>query len=138
MNNSDDVSFSSIGDNIKKYRTKLGITQDELSDRAGIAYSTVAKLEQGSIKNPSLTTIMSISSALGVEITQLFKTKVTKLNTVKSSDIKFIYLDVNGVILRFFQRAFIEISRKSHQPIDKTYMITNENMSSFCGKEFMM
>lgn len=43
---------STIGDNIKKYRNKLGISQDVLSKRANLAFHTIAKIEAGSTPDP--------------------------------------------------------------------------------------
>ena len=38
---------STIADNIRKYRKKLGISQDILSKRANLAFHTIAKIETG-------------------------------------------------------------------------------------------
>ena len=45
---------SKIGDNIKKYRNKLGISQDVLSKKADLAFHTIAKIEAGSTPTPQL------------------------------------------------------------------------------------
>jgi ribosome-binding protein aMBF1 (putative translation factor) len=38
---------SKIADNIKKYRNKLGISQDKLSKLADVTYNTIIKIESG-------------------------------------------------------------------------------------------
>ena len=64
---------SKIGDNIKKYRNKLGISQDVLSKRADLAFHTIAKIEAGSTPDPRIKTVKKIADALGVGIDDLMK-----------------------------------------------------------------
>jgi len=64
---------SKIGKNMKKYRKKLGISQDVLSKRADLAYHTIAKIEAGSTPDPRIETVKKIADALGVTIDNLMK-----------------------------------------------------------------
>jgi transcriptional regulator with XRE-family HTH domain len=64
---------STIGKNIKKYRNKLGISQDVLSKRANLAFHTNAKIEAGATPNPTIETVKKIADALGVSIDDLMK-----------------------------------------------------------------
>ncbi|WP_276927705.1 helix-turn-helix domain-containing protein [Faecalibaculum rodentium] len=48
---------------ISEARHQAGLSQRQLSDRAGIPQSTIARVERG--KNTSLATISKIASALG-------------------------------------------------------------------------
>ena len=64
---------ATIGVNIKKYRNKLGISQDTLSKRANLAFHTVAKVETGSTPNPSIETVKKLADALGVSLDDLMK-----------------------------------------------------------------
>ena len=64
---------SKIGKNMKKYRKKLGISQDVLSKRANLAYHTIAKIEAGSTSDPRIETVKKIADALGVTIDDLMK-----------------------------------------------------------------
>ena len=64
---------SKIGKNIKKYRKKLGISQDVLSKRANLAYHTIAKIEAGSTPDPRIETVKKIADALNVTIDNLMK-----------------------------------------------------------------
>jgi len=64
---------SKIGKNIKKYRKKIGISQDVLSKRANLAYHTIAKIETGSTPDPRIETVKKIADALGVTIDDLMK-----------------------------------------------------------------
>ncbi|GAH14374.1 unnamed protein product, partial [marine sediment metagenome] len=43
-----------IGDNVKKFRKKKGLTQDGLARKADIPYTTLTKLESNVVKKPSV------------------------------------------------------------------------------------
>ena len=62
-----------IAGNIKKYRNKLGISQDQLSKKADLAFHTIAKIEAGSTPNPTIETVKKIVDALGVSLDDLMK-----------------------------------------------------------------
>ena len=64
---------TTIADSIKKYRKKLGISQDVLSKRANLAFHTIAKIEAGSTPNPTIDTVKKIADALGVSLDDLMK-----------------------------------------------------------------
>lgn len=55
----------SIGDRLREYRKSKGMTQAELAEKAGISRSYYADIEKD-YYNPSLETLKSISTALGV------------------------------------------------------------------------
>jgi len=63
----------SIGQKIRGWRKKKGLTQDALVKRAGIPYSTLAKIESDVIKNPSLQTITKIADGFGITLNDLIK-----------------------------------------------------------------
>ena len=64
---------STIGENIKKYRNKLGISQDVLSKKADLAFHTIAKIEAGLTPIPTTYTVKKIADALGVSLDDLMK-----------------------------------------------------------------
>ncbi len=64
---------STIADNIKKYRKKLGISQDKLSKKANLAFHTIAKIEAGSTPNPTINTVKKIADALDVTLDDLIQ-----------------------------------------------------------------
>lgn len=60
-----------IGEKIKAWRKKKGLTQDSLAKKADIPYTTLAKIESDVILNPSLQTITKIASGLDVSLNEL-------------------------------------------------------------------
>jgi len=64
---------SKIGENIKKLRLKMGISQDVLSKRADLAFHTISKIESGSTPDPRVDTVKKIADALGVSLDDLIK-----------------------------------------------------------------
>ena len=64
---------STIAKNIKKYREKVGVSQDRLSKLADVTYNTIIKIESGSNTNPTIGTMTKIAKALGVGVDDLIK-----------------------------------------------------------------
>jgi len=64
---------TTIGDNIKKYRNKLGISQDVLSKKANLAFHTIAKIEAGATSDPRIETLKKIAKGLNVSVDDLIK-----------------------------------------------------------------
>jgi transcriptional regulator with XRE-family HTH domain len=64
---------SSIGENIKKRRTKIGLSQEDFAQKSGVKYTTLTKIETGVIKTPSVAIVAKIAKTLGVSIEDLLK-----------------------------------------------------------------
>jgi transcriptional regulator with XRE-family HTH domain len=62
-----------IAKNIKKYRSKLGISQDRLSKLANVTLHTLTKIESGATSDPRIETVNRIANALGVTLDDLMK-----------------------------------------------------------------
>lgn len=60
-----------IGLLISSYRTKLGITQDDLSRSCGIHRTTISDIERG-VSSPSLDILQKICDTIGINLLQLF------------------------------------------------------------------
>jgi transcriptional regulator with XRE-family HTH domain len=65
--------LSAIAKNIKKYRDKLGISQDKLSKLAGVTLHTLTKIETGSTPDPRIETLKKIAKGLNVSVDDLLK-----------------------------------------------------------------
>jgi transcriptional regulator with XRE-family HTH domain len=62
----------SIGREVRTYRNKLGITLSDLAAATGSSVGMLSKIEGGNT-SPSLTTLQTLSKALGVPLTALFR-----------------------------------------------------------------
>ncbi len=76
-----------FGEQLKEIRTLKGLTQNELSDKSGIALRTVQRMERNEGK-PSLYSMNAIGEALGVNLTLLYAPDVEteKRNIMESTD----------------------------------------------------
>ena len=104
----------SLGKRLQEARQAAGLTQQELCQQANLSFSTLTKIERGAIKSPSIFTIQSIAGALGQGLDELVGQGQTgqkgrKLLTTKSG-VKFIYFDVNGCLVYFYQQAFARLA----------------------------
>ncbi len=61
-----------IGREVRAVRQQLGITVADMAENSGLSVGMLSKIENG-MTSPSLTTLQSLSDALGVSISQLLK-----------------------------------------------------------------
>ena len=64
---------NNIGENIKKRRTKLWLSQEDFAQKSGVKYTTLTKIESGVIKTPSVVIMAKIAKALDANIEELLK-----------------------------------------------------------------
>ena len=65
--------MATIGENIKRLRTKQGLSQDDLARKAELKYSTLAKIEGDFVKKPGVQMVVKIDKVLGVSVEDLLK-----------------------------------------------------------------
>jgi transcriptional regulator with XRE-family HTH domain len=70
-----------IGHEVRAFRKKLGITVADLAAATDISLGMLSKIENG-ITSPSLTTLQSLSRALGVPLTSFFRRFEEERNAV--------------------------------------------------------
>ncbi len=111
-----------LGERLQKARRDAGLTQQQLCDKAGLSYSTLAKIERGAIKAPSIFTIQSIANVLQTPLDVLVGAGGNKqaLGAKKrsKSGLRFVYFDVNGCLVRFFHRAFTKLAEDTNVSAD--------------------
>lgn len=59
-----------IGNNLRKRRTKAGISQQELADNSNVAKSTIQRIEKGEM-NPSIILLKNITEAMNIDLCSL-------------------------------------------------------------------
>ncbi len=96
-----------MGKKLQLARQKKSLTQQELCSQANLSYSTLTKIERGAIKAPSIFTIKAIADVLGIELDSLFITVEHKQFKTSTSGINFVYFDVNGCLVKFYEHAFM-------------------------------
>lgn len=65
--------MATIGENIKRVRNKLGLTQDDLVRKSGVKHTTLTKIESNVVVKPSVQTVAKIAKVLGVPMEDLVK-----------------------------------------------------------------
>ena len=96
---------SAIGNNIKKYQNKPGISQNALSKRKNLAFHTIAKIEADSMPDPRIETVKKIADALGVLLDDLIhpvkygKAVARLFHRVKRLGREIIFLRMSGNLL---------------------------------------
>jgi HAD superfamily hydrolase (TIGR01509 family) len=113
-----------LGKQLQAARQAAGLTQQALCQKANLSFSTLTKIERGAIKSPSIFTIQAIAGALNMGLDALMGSTVAspalpgrKLHKTKSG-VSFIFFDVNGCLVRFYQRAFSRIAEDFDVPSD--------------------
>jgi FMN phosphatase YigB (HAD superfamily)/DNA-binding Xre family transcriptional regulator len=104
----------SLGKQLQAARQAAGLTQQQLCHRANLSFSTLTKIERGAIKSPSIFTIQAIADALNVGLDELIGQSASggahrRVKRTKSG-VRFIYFDVNGCLIYFYQRAFDKLA----------------------------
>ncbi len=113
---------SALGKRLQKARQDAGLTQQQLCQRANLSFSTLTKIERGAIKSPSIFTIQAIAAAVGLSLDELVGHSAAgkphrQLRKTKSGA-SFIYFDMNGCLVHFFQGAFAALSAATGAPAD--------------------
>jgi len=65
---------SAEGVRLRRRRSKLGLTQEELARRVGVTTHTIWRLENLPLFNPRIGTLQAIAKALGVSVSYFLRT----------------------------------------------------------------
>lgn len=132
-----------LGKAIAMARKQAQLTQQQLCEQLDISYSALTKIERGAIKAPSVFTVAQIARICNTSIESLIGMEPlspSPLHTYKKANngIEFVYFDVNGCMVRFFQRAFSDLATKSGsrpEIIEETFWHYND---AVCRGEMSM
>lgn len=106
-----------LGRIVQDARRARGMTQQVLCQKSGLSYSTLAKIERGAIKSPSIFTIQTIANILGMSLDDLMADVPVKrqmrMKKVSRSGVKFVYFDMNGCLVRSGSRAAAVLAQES-------------------------
>lgn len=68
----EDKNLAAFGKKVSSLRRKQGLTQEQVSERTGLAVDSIGAIEQGR-RWARLTTLHVLAKALGVRIDELFR-----------------------------------------------------------------
>lgn len=105
-----------LGAIVQQARRLAGLTQQALCTKSGLSYSTLAKIERGAIKAPSVFTLQTIAHTLGVTLDELVQAASPMGEVRKKTSrngVKFVYFDMNGCLVRSASSAFGRLSEES-------------------------
>jgi HAD superfamily hydrolase (TIGR01509 family) len=106
-----------LGAVVQRARQAAGMTQQTLCQKSGISYSTLAKIERGAIKAPSIFTIQTIATTLGITLDQLMESVPPQYpasaKQISRNGVRFVFFDMNGCLIRFYNRAFTALAQEA-------------------------
>jgi transcriptional regulator with XRE-family HTH domain len=62
-----------IGNNVRKFRKKKGLSQEKLARLADISLNALTKIESGFAKKPTIQTVVKLAKALEISLDELVK-----------------------------------------------------------------
>jgi FMN phosphatase YigB (HAD superfamily) len=133
-----------LGKAIQTARQNAGMTQQELCHVTGLSYSTLAKIERGAIKTPSVFTVSQIARAVNLSMDGLLGAVVdTSLplpnhKKTSKSGVSFVYIDINGCLVRFFHGAFTALAYQTGAPSDVIESVFWHYNDAVCRGEMTM
>jgi FMN phosphatase YigB (HAD superfamily) len=113
-----------LGHRVQEARQAAGLTQQQLCAKANLSFSTLTKIERGAIKSPSIFTVQAIAAAVGMGLDELMGVTASPALPARQlqktrSGVSFIYFDVNGCLVHFYQRAFAKLAEETGAPADQ-------------------
>jgi transcriptional regulator with XRE-family HTH domain len=63
---------TNLATNLRRYRNKAGISQEELADRANIDRTYVSGIERG-VRNPTVRIVARLAAELGATVAELLR-----------------------------------------------------------------
>jgi transcriptional regulator with XRE-family HTH domain len=70
------MEYRDIGENIRKYRNRLNLTQDQLADKIGVTWEMVSRYERG--QSSPINKLDKISDALGISLRDLMSEDISE------------------------------------------------------------
>jgi len=102
-----------LSKNIKENRKKLGLTQSELAEKAGISTNFVAMIELKH-KFPTPETLERLSEALDINAYELFTTSVSPDNVIKK-----LHEDILVDMGKYHQKIIDDLERIIDRAVNK-------------------
>lgn len=98
-----------IGERLRAYRNKAGLSQEELAEKSGLHYTYIGQLERGE-KNATIESIEKVACALELPLEILFENIVQ--GKTKNETVKECYELVTALSEKE-QKAILELIKKT-------------------------
>ena len=123
---------AALGKAVAVARRSCGMTQQELCERTGIAYSTLTKIERGAIKKPNVFTVLQIAQITGLKVEDLLggsaprppanphpPARSAPAAAPPAAAIKFVYFDLHQVLVNSAYSMVPFVAAKAGRPLDE-------------------
>lgn len=129
-----------FGQRIRSLRQNAGLTLQELGQKAGIGFSTIAKVERGQL-SPTYETILRLAQGLSVDVAELFSQSPPTMPSGRRS----VTASGAGVMQKtphyIFSMLNTDLKNKKFVPIIATIKARNildfKTLNSHAGEEFI-
>lgn len=134
-------SRTEMGQRVKALREARGLTLQVLSDRSGLAISTISKIERG-LMAPTYDRFSGLAKGLGVDVSELFSARgglfeAGTVDVARAGD--FGYLETENYT---YEMLFTDVRAKAMTPMLGTLKplekMQFDRMVSHPGEEFLM
>lgn len=61
-------SRTPLGDNVRARRSELGVSRWDLARKSGVSHAAIRTIEEGSIQDPRLSSVVKLAKALEISI----------------------------------------------------------------------
>jgi transcriptional regulator with XRE-family HTH domain len=103
-----------VGSNIRKFRLKIGITQEELALMSGLSQGYINQLESGK-RNYTQKSLGLIANALSIPIIEFFREEVEEVPLVSEKESSYLKK-------RSYKKEFIQILNDLPEHIVEHYL----------------
>lgn len=105
-----------LGENVRGFRTRAGMTQDQLARDSGLSRATISRLEKGHVTRLKSDALARVADALGVTVDDLVTTRITLSEQIGLSDEVHVepLNDALGIL-----RSYRNLSEKAREQLRK-------------------
>lgn len=134
-------SRAAMGQRVRALRESRGLTLQALSDRSGLAISTISKIERG-LMAPTYDRFSGLAEGLGVDIADLFAAQETAFETGTVDIARAIATRPTIDDSPTYEMLFSDVRSKAMRPMVGTLKplqkMQFEKMKQYPGQEFLM
>lgn len=94
-----------VGERLKAYRAKLGVSQRELARRSGQSPASISAIEMGRV-SPSIETLKRLLDCLGPSLSEFFATGTTRDQTAFFAPDEMVEIEIGFIRYRQLDRSF--------------------------------